>query len=229
VIRYADPARKEILSEDWRVDNFELSSDGSPKRPKNGPKYKGTRDVDDGEGSGDLLHEDFYVFDLELVHRSSGGVIWARTIPLPPALTDTNLRVLMDDYAAALSGTGFFASDVVSAGGNAVAKAQEFATKVVQAKQTSVAGHDAYDATIELANVDQIKLDPNRREAIGRIVLVRTDYFNESLARRHLNDEHKVRRRIVMMLGYSNNPTDFPAQLPDFERFISQISLGPPQ
>jgi hypothetical protein len=100
--------------------------------------------------------------------------------------------------------------------------AQTFTTKIVDEHPTTVAGFEAYDATIELANVDELKLDPASRSSKLRVVFVRTPYTRKLFATKGAVPQ-------LLILGYSVAPRDFDASLPDFNRFVASISLGPQQ
>ena len=98
-------------------------------------------------------------------------------------------------------------------------RTRELATKLVAGKDTTIGGFAAYDATIEIANTDQLKLDPERRQGKLRVILVRTPYL-------YLFGS-KTMLPTLLVLGYYNRPADFDASLPDFERFLTLVRLGP--
>lgn len=211
-VRYSDPAHHAFLSADWVVDNYYTDTNGSPTSRKNGDAYRRPRKLEFDDGS--VVEDAIDLFDLKLVHKRTNAVIWLRTIPVTPREGERNLRVIAQDYAEGLSGTGFFATDTrpIKVG------AQQFATRIVEAREGMLDGFQAYDATIEIANVDQLRLDPKTRSGIIRVVFARTP-FQVGFGSGGSTGLHRV--PVILMAGYYNNPTDYAAQLPEFERFLS--------
>jgi hypothetical protein len=221
VVHYAIPATKEFLGPDWRIDNYYVADDGSIGDPKATGAYQG-REAVDLKGDGKLTRWTTYYFDLKLDNRKSSGVIWVQTLQLGRNDADRNLRNLVEDYAEALSGSGFFA--VVNSG--IVIKAKAYAAKIVDGKDTTLGGLPAYDARLELANLDQVRLDPSSRSALIRIVLVKTNY---TLPFGGGPNDPPVESRTLVRAGYSASPADFEAGLPDFERFLKLLEFGAPK
>jgi hypothetical protein len=216
-VRYANPAAKEFLGPDWRVDNFTTEYDGTVE-PKKTREYRGEESVD-RRGDGNFVDSQTYYFDLKLDNRKTSAVIWMQSIHLGPNEADQNLKNLVEEYADALSGSGFYAA--LRWGHGLGVKAKTYAAKIVDGKETTLGGVNAYDAKLELANVDQIRIDPNARAAIIRVVLVGTQYM-------HPWDDYGGKARTILRVGYRASPSDFDAGLPDFERFLKLIDLGAP-
>jgi hypothetical protein len=217
-VHYTAPETKDFLGPDWRIDNFYLFDDGTIGSRKTTKAYAG-RQVIDLRGDGRLTKLDAFYFDLKLDNRKTSAVIWLQTLPLGRNETDRNLKNLVEDYADDLSGTGFFAA--VNDG--RALKSKTYAARIVSGADTTLGKLPAYDARLELANLDQIRLDPSARTALIRVVLVKTDY------KRWIGDEDShLEARMLVRVGYSASPSDFDASLPDFERFLKLIELGPP-
>jgi hypothetical protein len=215
-VRYAEPQARSILGPDWRIDNYIVRPDGSVGEAKTADGYEGNQVIDlDGDGTPDKRKVFYY--DLRLTHRRTSATIWLQTFPLAPSYADRDLRVLMHDYVEALSGTDFYAT--LDGPGHKGPEAKTYAATVRTEKPSTLGPFEAYDATIELANVDQLRLDPNRRHGVVRVILARTDY------RRAWTLNSRDVSNIVMRVGYSANPEDFEAGLPDFERFLSLLDL----
>jgi hypothetical protein len=217
VVRYSDPRAREVLDENWRVDNFVINYDGSIGAPKTADGYEGPEEID-FTGSGVPTKVTVPYFDLKLDNRKTSAVIWLQTIPLSKDHAERNLKNLVEDYANAISGSGFYAA--VEDQGKVV-REKTFAAKIVDGKETTLGSLEAYDAKIELANVDQLRLDPAARTAIIRVVLVRTNYMHT-----FLEDGPAV--PTFVRVGYRASPGDFDAGLPDFERFLKLLQFGPP-
>lgn len=219
--RYSDASRRAFVSDDWHIDNYVVDDEGTPLRPKQGKEYIAVSHVDvDGDG----VAENYEVprFDLKLLNKKNAGVLWERAIVLQPDQGEQTLRVLMQDYADALSGTGFDTVDLID--GEKKARARQFASKIIDARDRRVGTREAYDATIEVASVDQLKLDPESRDGKLRIVLVRTGYWQK----KWLYGKNFNYLPVVLMLGYWNRPDAFEASAKDFDTFVELFELGPP-
>jgi hypothetical protein len=223
-VHYTSPATKEFLGPDWRIDNYYIADDGSIGDPKTTDAYRG-REAVDLLGDGKLTKWTTNYFDLKLDNRKTSGVIWVQTVQLGRKDAERNLRNLVEDYAEALSGSGFFA--VVNDG--RVIKAKTYAAKIVDGKDRTLGGLPAYDAHLELANLDQVRLDPSARAAIIRVVLVKTDYVSKwGEDAMPLNPDHVApESRVLIRIGYRASPSDFEAGLPDFERFLTLLQFDP--
>jgi hypothetical protein len=213
-IRYADPEERALLSSDWVVENFYADASGKPTTSKTGRQYQKDREIE--LASGRTIVRAFDVYDVLLVHRASDAVIWLRSIPLSPRQAGLSLRVAAEQYAEGLSGSGFYATDL----GQRRIESQTYASHMVAGRPVVVAGLEAFEATLEVANVDQLKLDPASRAAMIRVVFVRTPFTTETRG----VDSDKL--PVMWMIGYANNPVDFEAQSPDFVRFLGLIDAN---
>jgi hypothetical protein len=213
-IRYADPEDRALLSSDWVVENFYADATGKPTTSKTGRLYQKDREIELADGH--TSRRTFDVYDVLLVHRASDAVIWMRSIPLSPRQSGLNLRVMAEQYAEGLSGSGFYATDL----GHRMVESQTYASHMLTSRPVMVAGLEAFEATLEVANVDQLKLDPASRAALIRVVFVHTPFATETRG----VDSEKL--PVMWMIGYSNNPIDFEAQAPDFVRFLGLIDAN---
>jgi hypothetical protein len=220
VVRYSNPQARELLDGSWRVDNFVVNADGSIGGAKTAEGYRGPEEID-LKGSGTPNKITVFYFDLKLDNKKTSAVIWLQTVPLARDRAERNLKNLVEDYANTISGSGFYAA--VEDEGKMI-RAKTFAAKIVDGKETTLGGLEAYDAKIELANVDQLRLDPAARTALVRVVLVRTNYTHRFSS---AGVEYAPTPTLVRV-GYRASPGDFDAGLPDFERFLKLIEFGPP-
>jgi hypothetical protein len=214
IIRYSSPATREFVSSEWRIDNYVLGDDGRPKSAKNVAPYYGTQSVDlDGDGKPEK--DDVYFFDLKLDDKKTSATIWVQTIPLGPNEAERDLRVLMDEYVEGVSGTGFYAVGPIWPDDKREVRLKSYAAKVTESAPAKVSGLEAFQATIELANLDQMKLDPQSRSSIARVLLVRTGYMKAWDM-----PSKVVKVHTCMRIGYEARPQDFQAGIPDFEKFL---------
>jgi hypothetical protein len=229
VVSYADAKLARFLPEDWRLDNYKPFEDPSAARaagssswavalePKEGQTLSAAIDRDD-DGKVDERVE-IPIFDLKFVHARTAGVIWLRTLPVSGNLREKELRILAQDYIDAVSGVGLTEAQIGP--GKLLVQQRHFATRTVNIEPMTISGHEAFAATFEVANVDQLKLDPDARWERARVVLVRTPFgfFRGFWGEPQLP--------VFMAIGYENLPGDFDKQLPDFEGFLKQIVTMP--
>jgi hypothetical protein len=157
-------------------------------------------------------------YDLLFKNRKTNAQIWVSTIPLSRETAEKELRVLLDNYIDAMSGSGAVVSNL---GKGLNVNEKRFSARLIDKTPVKLSGKDALAATIEVANIDQLKLSPDARREKARIVLVRPDF--RVLRERSMQDP--VPFRVLMIVGYSNGPEDFDAQYAEFKRFLGKIHL----
>ncbi len=205
-----------ILDSHWLLDNFHQGTT-SELVQNSSDAYISTFHLDtDGDREPDrTVREPTY--DLRYKHRERGGVIWLRTFPISSDLRQSELRVLMQSYVDEIAGAGYEDVDLDPIG----VLERRFAAAIVERGQATLGGQPAYLATIDVANIDQIRLTPASRRTRVRLVMVRTFFTYEAsgAARRETFP-------VLMMAGYSNLPEDFDRDLPSFDRFLGQIEIA---
>jgi hypothetical protein len=190
--------------------------------------------VDLREGGDNQTHPpvDQPAFDVLLKQRYTGAQLWMRTEILPQSYAQRTLESLVAPYAEQLSGTAFVGVSISTGsrsffGSTSVAVSagvsRAYATKIVSSGPTKVGDRDAYEAVIELANLDQLRLDPASRSSILHVVFVNVDYrvFQSNL------DGVVVWGRAIVVLGYSAPPAAYDKSHDDFARFREAVLLGP--
>ncbi len=223
VVRYeaGSDTQPQMLSEDWVVDNYYRDSSGALV-PRVGPDYEGTVTYDaDGDGRAESTENDVPLYDLRLVHQRHDSVIWLSSFPVSDRLSRTELRILAQRYVESVSGAGYVLIQIGDQG--SAGTERRYATRIVEEGDTVVDGEPAYAVTFEVANVDQLELDSSSRRSRVRIVFLRPGF---AWTRRGSNGS--VRHfPVVVAIGYRAMPEYFDSGLPDFERFLTQIDLGP--
>lgn len=215
-VKYDDAAAQRLMPEQWQLDNF--FDDRGALRPKQGADYESTLYLDtDGNGENDDLGK-HQIFDLRFTHRKTAGVIWVRTIPLVLSMRDKELSVLLDGMVESISGGGY---RVVQLAGNLYAanKQQVYAAKVVHRSPASLAGLDAYMVTVDVSNVDRLRVDPKSVEARMMLVLARTPFEFE-------HPGWNTKFPVTLFLGYSNSRSDFRASLRDFAGLLNRLEIS---
>ncbi|HEY2509910.1 MAG TPA: hypothetical protein VGI39_03615 [Polyangiaceae bacterium] len=220
-VHYSDARAKQFLSENWKVDNFVVNDDGTLEDPKTTTDYRGPQKIDlAGDGTFEKIR--VYYFDLKLDNKKTNAVIWIQTVPLGRDRAERNLKNLAEDYAEALSGSGFYATVTDLQRREVRGRGKTFAARLVDGKDTKLGGFDAYDARVDFANVDQLQIDPNARRSMIRVVLVRPPYLIG------WGEDHKP-TPALLRIGFEASPGDFEAGMPDFERFLSLLEFAPAQ
>ncbi len=218
-VAYVDAAARALMGPDWMLDNFVFNDDGTPQAEKTAERYLTTLSFDvDGDGEMDTDRE-LRLYELRFVHRRDGGVLWMRTIPVADRFAQTELRLLGHDYVEEVAGGDYYA---VRFAGRDLVEDVRFATAIVEEGELTVDGHPAYRVTFDVANVDQIRLDPDSRTARVRLVLIRPPYRSRvSVAR----DTHDY--ATLVAVGYSNAPEYFDAHTAELDDFLSRLVLVP--
>lgn len=203
----------------WQIDNFYYDR-RHDLVPKKGADYEVEVYVDwDKNGENDDIGE-FYTYDLRFTHTRNAGVIWLRTIPISPSLRNKELRVMAQSYVESAAATYY---EVVQLGGRLYYSSKEktYATKIVGRATGTVAGQEAYSVTVDVADVQQLKLSPTSRKERVLLVLIRTPFeFKDRSATGNFAIP------VLMIAGYSNLVEDFDEWLSDFQQFVSRIVMN---
>lgn len=210
---YDAPAAAGLMPEGWKLDNF------NDDVPKWGDAYQSIFPVDaNGDGDTDW-HETEPTFELRFVHLRHAGVVWLRAVAVQRDLAHTDLHVLNENYLEALAG-GEYERQELSPGRKTTVE-KRFAASLLRAEPCRLAAQECEAATIELANVDQLKLDPNYRSHKLRVVIARTSFTYTPRGRRRAPDYP-----VYLVAGYLNQPSQFEAGLPDFTAFLEHIEVS---
>ena len=208
------------LGQGWLIDNFYTSPRTGRLEPKTADIYLTKYELDlNGDGKVDLK-TDAPTYDLRYTHRQRASVIWLRTFPLPKNLEETELRVLMRQFVDEIAGAGYEA--VRLSPERSVVTERRYAAEIVDQSEARLAGLPAYVATIDVANVDQIKLTPSTRHTRVQVVIEHTP-FGYTVSPPNIG---QVTYPVLMMAGYSNLPEDFDQDVDTFRRFLGQIDVA---
>jgi hypothetical protein len=256
-IAYHDAGAKQLLGPEWQLDNWSFDQSRQRWSLKKGDEYVGERTMDldrNGTVSFDERAKEA-IFDVKLVSRSTGAVIWAKAHPIHPDDADRKLEVLLHDYADSLRGNGLYAQGSVFNIERVVSR--KFTTFETERKEGTLSGVPMIAATIELAEVDRLQVRPDERSAKLRIVMVKYPYVREwadanafqkicprnptasapasppsgppgSEPRPAGSHAPGVQRlcHTLLVLGYYNTPQHFAEELPAFEQMLKQVSIS---
>ncbi len=221
-IKYRKPDKCVFINSRWKIDNYYASCSKGVFERKTGKTYKGVRYVDwGGDGTSDAYKT--YYYDLRLRHRNNPGTIWVITTDIPTRMKSTFIDVFLDNYVTSLTGAEI---QIHSAPTVAVhIDERRHATKILKKERLDVGPHGAVDAVIEIANVDQLRLDPNHRTAMERLVILKIDGI---VGDQNFTSIHTQKRpgKVLMIIGYYNTPEYFESGLDDFESFLKQFTFG---
>ena len=208
-----------FLPESWKLDNYYKGT--NDLKPKDGKDWVVEYSLDeDGDGEVDVKVEEL-VYDLRFEHLVHDGVIFLRTIPISTDMQQKKLSVLMERYIEGIAGAGY---EVVSLNSRSQLLVEKrYAAAVVGKGPTKLAGRDAYVVLLEVANIDQLKIDPNARKERVELVLLHTDFEYQI---KSVNENVKPSVfPVIMFAGYANQPAEFEAGQKEFHEFLGRIEI----
>jgi hypothetical protein len=212
----ASPASAGLMPPGWRLDNFwgkEL-----PNRPKETESYMTNLEFDwDGDGRFEAQRREF-AYLLRFESRLNDGVVWLRGIPVSTDLADMDLSALMTKFSDALSGANYETTRLTRE--TRTISEEHYASVITASAPCKWAGLECVTAAIDLANVDQLKLDPAHRSRRLRVVIARTPFHYEPSA------VSSNGYPVYLFAGYSNLPANFEAGLPDFLSLLQRVSIA---
>jgi hypothetical protein len=179
---YDDAAKHRLAPEPWRLANWTEKSPGQFE-PKLGADDVATFEVDDnGDGKieGWEKHEE-PLFDLEFVNEEDDSLVWIKTRSIAPTAARRRLDLVARDYLESLSGTGTFSQlDIF---GRERARTRRLTTLVRDVRETHLGGHRAIAASADIADADDLRLNPKARLGQLRLVVARIGYLAPKTSR----------------------------------------------
>jgi hypothetical protein len=221
-----------LLGPEWQLDNWKKGDDGTLEE-KTGGRYSAMSEEDeDGDGVvSPAEKKEVVLYDLKFLNARDNGVIWIQTRPVSPANERRDLDVLVENYADSLVGSGLYEQGTLF--GTAKAMARSFTTFVKDKNATRLGPHRAVAASIEVAETERLRGDPQSRLAMIRIVVTKFKYRAEvaslSSGIPDLNGTQATPvkryedRTAVMLIGYANDPARFASGLPSFEALVTLL------
>jgi hypothetical protein len=206
-----------LLPPEWALDNLYWTSSKKLEQ-KHTPDYLATFKFDiDGDGDTDRDEKGF-LYDLRFKHTKRDAVIWLRTLPISTDLREKDLRVLVQRYVDEVSGAGF---EAVQLGPDSIViREKRYAANVVSRGAFTIAKQEAFETTFDVANVDEIAINPNARQTRVRVALIRTPFKYPKRQR------DKFEFPVLMLVGYANLPEDFSKDEPAFNGVLARIQIG---
>jgi hypothetical protein len=221
-----------LLPASWGIDNY-LRREGAWVHKDQAGDVSSYAFDDDGDGIIDARF-DAPTYALRFENRTGSGVIWLRNVPIAPRLRVKELRVLLQSYVDAIAGASYETARLDGTEPSIVVE-KRYAATIVEQGPVTVAGRPGYVATVDIANVDQLKLNPNARERRVQIMLVhapgeeQADYVQSDVRNLKYTQDNERRAkhyRVLVVAGYSSMPSDFDAGLPDFHDFLGRVTIA---
>jgi hypothetical protein len=236
-VQYVDREARSLMPSGWRLDNYVFDAEGNVTAEKSADEYR-TAVVWDSDGDGE--HEgsgEIYLYELRFEHVVDAGLVWLRTVPLGGNEEHRALRVHARNYVAEVAGGSYVA---VGLQGTLRIEERRFASTVIEEGPTTVGDLEAYEITFDVADVDQLALDPEHRQRRVRIVIIRPDYtwtpgrravvlFETRRAPpmpRRARGDARYSFPVLMVVGYASHPDDFAEHEDDFRGLLERIRFG---
>jgi hypothetical protein len=222
VLPYAKANEKVFINSSWTL---ETNSQGQPS-----PKDNSTSRLDVQSYSGHK--ETITVQDLDLVfkHRETNGVIAVQSAPLGETLAYKKLPILAKDYVERLS--GLYYAPLVEGGGR-IGRGKNYVTNIVEGQSGTLGTAETYEAVVDVANAEQLKLNPEHRLMRYKMVIIRPkapegwkdvrDTYGKKVDPKDRYVEETYPALIV--LTYAMDHAFYQDYLPDFEALVRRFKL----
>jgi len=204
-----------LMPDSWKLDNFREDE----SKAKTEGIYVTTYDLD-VDGDGDVEETDEApTYDLRFKHLEDAGVVFLRTVPVSQNRRTTKLRVLMTQFIEQVAGAGYEVVKLNQAASILVEK--RYAAAVVEEGPAKLGGREAYFATIDVANLDQLRVDPNAVRERVQLVILHTGFEYDPVG-----NPRGHNFPVIMLAGYANQREDFARGLPEFHDFLARITIN---
>jgi hypothetical protein len=189
---------------------------------KRGP-YQILLHLDGDEDGKSELRRQVATYVLRFSDTRSQGVVSLRLVPVSGMLERRTLSSLVQAYAEEVTGSGV---DFVWTGNSAsTSRDAKFASTIVQQGAARVAGQEAFEAALDVADLDQLRVDPAHRFRRMHVVLARTP-FRYDVSRGVPRDPSQARSLPVMLLAtHANAPEAYAGTAAEFADLLNRIQI----
>ena len=209
------PGSSAILPPAWELDNYFTDPATHALRPKPGPEYHITYELDgDGDGVPEIK-ESAELYQLRFVHAQLQATLWLRAFPIARSLQHTDMDVLLKDYVDEISHVGY---EAVRLDPRPNLEKPRFATHITREVIGKLAGTDALDADVEVANLDQLAVNQNTSWHRMRLILARGPSAYQTKSGQTFPT--------MIVLAYASWPEQFVNADADFEDILARFSIG---
>src|SRR5690606_25928807 len=124
-------------------------------------------------------------------------------------------KVLLFNYVKRIAGSGLA---FATYDGDLVAESKRYGTRILSDQAVVLGNHPAHVAEIEIANLDQLELDPSAPRHHAELVLVHSAKW--------LPVGKGVEYNCIVLAGYSARPLVYPKHLAEFDALLGKSDLG---
>lgn len=210
-------AETSLMGPDWLLDNYYLKKGRFLEKTTNAYME---RLVIDGDNDGKWeFNKDVPAYDLRFLHRNRDAVIWLRTIPLSGWEKDKDLAVLAQMCVESVAGGGYERVRIHPK--TVIVEEKRFAAVATKRGVGRVADTEAFFIHVDVANIDQLRVQPDAYKARVEFVLLKPE-LTHSVDR---EDGSKMELPVLMVAGYKNTPDAFEQDLPAFREFLNRVEV----
>lgn len=211
----------QLLPPVWLLDNYYL--DRRVIKPKAAPEYMIGFHLDtNNDGVVDEI-EQGYRYDLSFVNQRTSAQIYVRTVPQSYEVANLSLDVVARRFTDSLAGGDFVVVEFGTVRGlvNAqLVETKRYVTTMESGSPATMAGVEAYEATIAIRNAAQVQGQVDRPDERRRVVFCRPGFAFQP------KRSSKVQYPVLLIASYQALPEKFEEGLPDFERFLDAIAFA---
>ena len=211
-IRYAKPATRELISQEWRVTNFSYS-DGQPHAPLTRDEFVSSLTWTYLDGSTGTVTTQ--AFDLRISHTTNAS-IWVRMLPVPRVLSGKQIKFMAENYVNNLSGTAY-----TYYLGSAVEE-RRVATQILESESVMFGRYRAHAVTFDVVSLDQLEMNANAPRTRVQMFLVRAPF------QKRLEGNQIFKVGALLQFIYSNDAESFDEQLPTFRSLLKRVEFKKP-
>lgn len=221
-LSFEKPNEKVFIPSSWTL---ETNSQG-----QSSPKDNSTRRLEVKSYSG---HQDtIMVQDLDLVfkHRETNGVIAVQSAPLGEKAAYKKLPILAKDHVELMSGL-YYAS--LTEDRTRIGHGKNLVTNIVEGRSGSMGTAETYEAVVDVANAEQLKLNPEHRLMRYKMVMIRPKapegwkdlrgVYGKKVPPedRYIEETYPA----LIVLTYAMDHAFYQDYLPDFEALVRRFKL----
>lgn len=216
-LAYSNPADKSWLNESWKIEKNHLGEVDESDY--------GSRRLEATDAKGKKQTMLVRNADLIFKHKKTNGVISVQSFPLNEFMAEKKLDIVAKDFAEQMSGEYFIA---FSGAGYSVGKGRNLVTNLVSSQAGKLGAAETMEGVVEVANVEQLKLNPKHRLMRYKFFLARLTPENgwvdiEVMKEPKNNIEYRYPAMIVIL--YSMDDAYFNDYVADFDGLVKQLKL----
>ncbi|MBN2524747.1 MAG: hypothetical protein JXR76_00035 [Deltaproteobacteria bacterium] len=226
-IDFTNAESSRFIGDNWEVDNWEYNNTSHKWKRKGGSKYKGTVEYLDDDG--DVINSEEYYTELTLRHRRNDSQIYVDLTIMQDSKSEIDVDVFLSNFVERLSGktTWYKFSEY----GHHFNDSRTYASKITRQQKIKIGSYDAILATIELANLEQLKLDENSRSEKVSVLLVKIPEFATDKVTSPANPKAGIEiqyelKSAVLAVVLSARPVDHDSVYRDFVAFLEHINFN---